>query len=289
MNFMPEHDTFMAVDFTRHRDYGRIAAAIEYILAHRQEALRLEDIAAQLGLSAFHFQRLFKRWAGVSPKQFIGYLTVEHAKAVLAQSNSALNTAFDVGLSGSSRLHDLFVNIQAMTPGEYKAQGRELVIRHGFHDTHFGRALVLTTDRGVCGMEFVGDGKDASVLKQAKAHWPLSRFVPDQKATAGVVRAMFDRAQKQKLLLRGTNFQLQVRSALLRIPPGTIVSYGDIAEAIAQPAAVRAVGSALAANAVAYLVPCHRVLRSTGPFKSYRWGATRRYAMLGWEAEQLSA
>jgi AraC family transcriptional regulator of adaptative response/methylated-DNA-[protein]-cysteine methyltransferase len=268
------------------KDYGRIAAAIETMVAATSKgeaAPPLAVLAEQANLSPFHFQRMFKRWAGVSPKQFASYLTLEQAKATLEQSASVLGTAFDVGLSGASRLHDLFVAVEAMTPGEYKAQGRDLLIRYGVHDTPFGPALILVTDRGVCGFDFIG-GAPARALKDARARWPLSRFAPDQAATAAVVSKMFDAPGDMRLLLRGTNFQIQVWSALLRIPAANISTYGALAQAIGKPKAVRAVGSALAANPIGYLVPCHRVLRSTGLFKNYRWGATRRHAMLAWEA-----
>jgi len=275
---------------SNHRDYDRIAKAIDHIVTTRTGQPSLEELAAHVGLSPFHFQRLFKRWAGVSPKQFLGYLTVEHAKASLEKSQSVLTTSFDTGLSGGARLHDQFVAVEAMTPGEYKAQGRDLVIRHGVHDTVFGPALILTTARGVCGLEFIADGSAAQALAAAKARWPLSTFLVDVKATGAAARQIFAKEDGDKsrprLLLRGTNFQLQVWSALLRVPAGSIVTYGDLARVVCSPAAVRAVGTALGQNTVGYLVPCHRVLRATGLFKAYRWGATRRRAMLAWEASQ---
>ncbi|MBX7198054.1 MAG: methylated-DNA--[protein]-cysteine S-methyltransferase [Rhodospirillaceae bacterium] len=291
MNALTTLDTLVAEDLEMPRslgatDYRRIARAIETMVAaafNGGTSPGLAELAAQADLSPFHFQRLFKRWAGVSPKQFARFLTLEHAKTTLEQSASVLNAAFDVGLSGGSRLHDLFVAVEAMTPGEYKAQGRDLVIRHGVHDTPFGPALILVTDRGVCGFDFIA-GSTARALKDAKARWPLSRFVTDDKATAAVAAKMFTRSKDMRLLLRGTNFQLQVWAALLRIPPANISTYGAIAEAIGKPKAVRAVGTALASNPIGYLVPCHRVLRSTGLFKNYRWGAVRRHAMLAWEA-----
>jgi AraC family transcriptional regulator of adaptative response/methylated-DNA-[protein]-cysteine methyltransferase len=260
------------------RDYTRIAQAIDVVM--RDRALPLDQVAEKIGLSPFH---------GVTPKQFAAYLTLEHAKLALESSESLLGASFDLGLSGASRLHDLFVTVEAMTPGEYKAQGRDLVIRHGVHPTRFGPALVLRTDRGVCGLEFIAGEPDAA-LTQAKARWPLSRFVADARATAAIARELGEAdAEPQGLLLRGTNFQIQVWSALLRIPPGAIASYGDIARGIGHPGASRAVGAALAQNSVGYLVPCHRVLRATGLFQSYRWGATRRRAMLAWEAAQQAA
>jgi AraC family transcriptional regulator of adaptative response/methylated-DNA-[protein]-cysteine methyltransferase len=268
------------------RDYARIEAAINRMLAG--DAPQLAHLAEAAGLSPFHFQRLFKRWAGVSPKQFMSYVTIEHAKAALEQSASVLDAALDAGLSGPSRLHDLFLAVEAMTPGEYKAQGRDLAIRYGFHDTPFGPALLLATDRGVCGFEFVA-GSAQAALDAAKARWPLSRFSADAGGTAAIVAQMFDgTGGKPALLLRGTNWQIQVWSALLRIPPGHITSYAAIARGVHAAKASRAVGAALAANPIAYLVPCHRVLRATGLFKSYRWGVTRRTAMLGWEAARLA-
>lgn len=269
-------------------DYARVEAAIAHILSRPDRPPSLEALATRAGLSAFHFQRLFKRWAGVSPKQFSSYLSVEYAKTALESAAPVLSAALETGLSGPSRLHDLFVSVEAMTPGEYKARGRDLVIRYGMADTPFGRSLILTTGRGICGIDFT-DGTDAVALDRARHNWPLSRFEPDATGARKMAARIFDtqsvgRTSRPSLLLRGTNFQLQVWSALLRVPKGHITSYGDIAKAIGKPTAARAVGTALAANTLAYVVPCHRVLRATGLFKSYRWGAARRWAMLGWEA-----
>lgn len=274
-------------------DYARVEAAIAHILLRPEMPPSLEDLAKRAGLSAFHFQRLFKRWAGVSPKQFSSYLSVEYAKTALESASPVLEAALETGLSGSSRLHDLFVSVEAMTPGEYKAQGRDLEIRYGAVDTPFGRGLILTTPRGVCGIDFT-DGDDKAALDRARLNWPLSRFEPDAVGARELAARIFDKQtasgpSRPPLLLRGTNFQLQVWSALLRVPEGHIISYGDIAKAIGKPAAARAVGTALATNTLAYVVPCHRVLRATGLFKSYRWGAARRWAMLGWEAAQAEA
>lgn len=274
-------------------DYARVEAAISYILSRPETPPSLEALAQRAGLSPFHFQRLFKRWAGVSPKQFSSYISVEYAKTALERTTPILDAAFDTGLSGPSRLHDLFVSVEAMTPGEYKSRGRDLVIRHGVVDTPFGRSLVLMTGRGVCGLDFT-DGDDGAALDRARLHWPLSRFEPDSAAARAMADRIFipqglRRTSGPPLFLRGTNFQLQVWSALLRVPEGAIASYGDIAKAIGNPTAARAVGTALAANTLAYIVPCHRVLRATGLFKSYRWGASRRWAMLGWEAAHSTA
>lgn len=270
------------------RDYARIAKAIDFIVAERPRHPSLDEVAEHVALSPFHLQRLFKRWAGVSPKQFMSYLTLDHAKTIMRSSASVLDATFDVGLSGPSRLHDLFVTHEAMTPGEYKAQGANLTIRYGFHGTPFGRALILVTERGVCGFDFV-DGSDDTVLKTAREQWPLSAFVRDQVETAKVVSQIFklDAGRSPtRLLLRGTNFQIQVWQALMRVPSGSIVSYGAIARAIGNPGANRAVGDALANNPVAVLVPCHRVLRATGLFKNYKWTPIRRHALLAWEAAQ---
>lgn len=271
------------------RDYARIAKAIDFIVAARPRHPALEEVAAHVDLGAFHLQRLFKRWAGVSPKQLMSYLTLEHAKGVLRTSASVLDATFEAGLSGPSRLHDLFVTHEAMTPGEYKDLGRDLVIRYGVHDTPFGRALLLATERGICGLDFI-DGPDGEAVRHAQTQWPLSTFILDQPMTASVVTRLFSGQPGPtplRLLLRGTNFQVQVWAALMRVPSGAIVSYGDIARATGKPGASRAVGEALAHNLIAYLVPCHRVLRSTGLFKNYKWTPTRRHALLAWEAAQM--
>jgi AraC family transcriptional regulator of adaptative response/methylated-DNA-[protein]-cysteine methyltransferase len=267
------------------RDYDRVAKSIAFIMDQHHRQPPLDEVAAHVNLSPFHFQRLFKRWAGVSPKQFAGFLTVEYAKTVLEKSATVLSTSFDAGLSGASRLHDAFVSVEAMTPGDYKAQGRDLVIRYGVHETRFGRALILVTDRGICGLEFTED--EAAALEAARTRWPLSKFVHDHARTAAIAAGLGQPlAAKERLLLKGTNFQVQVWQALLRVPAGAIVTYGDIAREVCTIKATRAVGTALGQNTIGYLVPCHRVLRNTGLFTTYRWGATRRRAMLAWEASQ---
>jgi AraC family transcriptional regulator, regulatory protein of adaptative response / methylated-DNA-[protein]-cysteine methyltransferase len=270
------------------RDYERISRAIAFIVAARPAQPSLPELAVHVGLSPFHLQRMFKRWAGVSPKQFIGYLTLQHAKSVMRQSASVLDTTYEVGLSGPSRLHDLFVVQAAMTPGEYKAQGHSLKIRYGYEATPFGTALILTTDRGICGIDFVED--EHAALTAARQQWPLSQFVEDRASSAPVashlVRAS-THSTPMPLLMCGTNFQIQVWSALMRVPPGAIVSYSDVAQAIGKPTAQRAVGAALASNLIAYAIPCHRVLRATGLFESFKWSPWRRHALLAWEAAHL--
>jgi AraC family transcriptional regulator of adaptative response/methylated-DNA-[protein]-cysteine methyltransferase len=273
------------------QDYRRIEQAIRFLDSHVVEQPSLEEVAAEIGLSPFHAQRLFTRWAGISPKRFLGLLTVGHAKAALQDGESVLDVAYEVGLSGPSRLHDLFVGFEAMTPGEYKQQGAGLVLRYGIHPTRFGEVLLLTSERGIAGLSFV-DGEPEAALEEAQAAWPLSELVADQEATGRLARQLFEGAAGEaapRLLLKGTNFQVKVWSALLRVPPGRVVSYLDLAGAIGEPRAVRAVGSALARNPVGYLVPCHRVIRATGALGDYRWGRTRRRALLAWEAAQLGA
>jgi AraC family transcriptional regulator of adaptative response/methylated-DNA-[protein]-cysteine methyltransferase len=275
---------------TQARDYRRIAAAIRYVLEQRPRQPALDEVAGHVGLSPFHLQRLFKRWAGVSPKQFMGFLTLEHAKTMLRRSEPVLDAALDAGLSGPSRLHDLFVTHEAMTPGEYASQGASLVIRHGVAETPFGSALILVTYRGICGIEFI-DGDPGAALAAARAQWPLSRLVADDTAAATVAEHLASESgpNPMRLLLRGTNFQIQVWSALLRIPSGTCISYGEVARRIHQPNASRAVGAALSRNPIAYLVPCHRVLRGTGLFQAYKWSPERRLAILAWEEARSAA
>jgi AraC family transcriptional regulator of adaptative response/methylated-DNA-[protein]-cysteine methyltransferase len=271
-------------------DYRRIERAIRFLDAHVVDQPSLEDVAREIGLSPFHAQRLFTRWAGISPKRFLGLLTVGHAKVALQAGESVLDATYEVGLSGPSRLHDLFVTYEAMTPGEYKQQGSGLVIRYGVHPTPFGGALLLTTERGIAGLSFVDDDPEEAI-DEARAAWPLSRLIEDREATGALVARLFDGAggEPTRLLLRGTNFQVKVWSALLRVPAGRVVSYLDLATALGQPRAVRAVGSALAHNPVGFVVPCHRVIRATGALGDYRWGTVRRRALLAWEAAQIEA
>lgn len=282
-------------DFLTHRDYARIETAIARLAEPRDEALSLEAIAGEIGLSPFHFQRLFKRWAGLSPKRFQQYITVDHAKTLLAESASVLDAAFEAGLSGPSRLHDLFVACEAMTPGDYKAQGAQLRIRFGYAPSPFGECLLYLTDRGVCGLGFVmGDGAAArqAAHDDLARNWSLATFARDDDAVADVVRRIFAPRTDDKpltLVLKGTNFQIRVWEALLAIPPGHTTTYAAIGTHLDLPRHGRAVGNAVAHNAISWLVPCHRVIRKTGVVNHYRWGSGRKRAMLGWEAAQASA
>ncbi|NIM47858.1 MAG: methylated-DNA--[protein]-cysteine S-methyltransferase [Gemmatimonadales bacterium] len=270
------------------RDYRRIEAVIRFLEGNAGRQPSLQQTAAAVDLSEFHLQRLFRRWAGVSPKRFLQFLTVQHAKEALREGLSVLATAYETGLSGPGRLHDLFVAVEAVTPGEYKDFGEDVEIRYGFAPSPFGDCLIAATGRGVCGLEFVMDGDRVAPVERLEGAWPGARLVEDRATAASYVNRIFapaaGRTEPVTLLLKGTNFQLKVWRALLQIPPGAATSYGALAEAIRQPSAARAVGNAVAKNPIAYLIPCHRVLRESGAFGGYRWGGARKQAMLGWEA-----
>jgi len=271
-------------------DYQRIEMAIRYLSENFRQQPSLAQVAAQVGLSEFHFQRLFRRWAGVSPKRFLQFLTAEYARGVLQASGSVLEAAWEAGLSGSGRLHDLTVALHAATPGEIKTRGAGLTVRYGFPPTPFGEALIAATERGICTLAFVQGSRDET-LAEVRPPWENADFVADQDGTAELAGRLFSRSvgtggTPLSLHVQGTNFQIQVWQALLRLPPGAAVTYGDIAAAVGAPGAARAVGSAVGSNPVAWLIPCHRVIRKTGILGEYRWGAVRKKAMLGWEAAQ---
>jgi AraC family transcriptional regulator of adaptative response/methylated-DNA-[protein]-cysteine methyltransferase len=273
-------------------DYGRIEAAIHYLEENFQAQPTLAEIASHVGLSEFHFQRLFSRWAGTSPKRFLQYLTIQHAKKLLAESQSILDATYEAGLSSPSRLHDLFVTHEAITPGEFKQKGAGLTIQYGFHDSPFGECSIALTERGICGLQFVADGDHEAALAELKASWPQAEFIADDKATRPYINPIFnlnDVAERPSLplYLKGTNFQIQVWQALLKIPAGTAVSYGTVAQMIGNPKAARAVGSATGSNPIGYLIPCHRVIRQAGGLGDYRWGSSRKKAILGWEAARF--
>jgi AraC family transcriptional regulator, regulatory protein of adaptative response / methylated-DNA-[protein]-cysteine methyltransferase len=272
-------------------DYARIERAIHFIDAHATQQPTLDEVAASTGLSPFHFQRLFTRWAGISPKRFLQYLTLEHAKVLLAERRSLLETSLAVGLSGTSRLHELFVAITAMTPGEYKQGGSGLRIRYGVHPSPFGEALLAVCDRGLCALSFLKDGKAAAV-SELRANWPAAVFEWAPSITAAFAARAFPPrrfAQREPLALvvRGTGFQVKIWEALLRIPPGHVATYQDVARAAGAETAWRAAASAIGENPIAFLIPCHRVIRNTGAFGEYRWGATRKRAMLAWESAHV--
>jgi AraC family transcriptional regulator of adaptative response/methylated-DNA-[protein]-cysteine methyltransferase len=271
------------------RDYERIARAIEYLRRHAGDQPDLAAAARHVHLSEHHFQRLFTRWAGVSPKRFVQFLTVEHAKSYLAATRGVLDAAGAVGLSGPGRLHDLFVTLEAMSPGEYKAGGAGLAIRYGVHDSPFGPALIAITARGICALNFVG----GAGVERLRRDWPDAELRWDPDATAPVAERVFrplalPPGRALALLVKGSNFQVKVWRALLELPLGSLATYGDIAARIGAPGSARAIGTAIGANPVAWLIPCHRVIRASGALGGYRWGAERKAAMLGWEAAQVA-
>jgi AraC family transcriptional regulator of adaptative response/methylated-DNA-[protein]-cysteine methyltransferase len=267
-------------------DYERVEEAIRFIEARASEQPSLEEIASHLDLSPFHFQRLFARWAGVSPKRFLQYVTVEGAKRLLDESASVLETALEVGLSGPSRLHDLFVGVEAVTPGEFKSAGQGLELRYGFHTSPFGPCFVATSGRGVCALEFIDGTRLHESVAALRRRWKGADLVEDPGAGEAILAAAFGRegGGPISLHLAGTNFQLKVWKALLSIPEGKLASYGRLADMVGSPGAARAVGTALSQNPIGFLIPCHRVLRSTGEIGGYRWGVERKKAIIAWEA-----
>lgn len=262
-------------------DYNRVARAIAFIQQNHLVQPNLTTVAQHIGLSDSHFQRLFTQWAGISPKRFLQYLNIEYAKSKIAQSKSLLDLTLDLGLSSSGRLHDLFVNLEAMSPGEFKTGGAGLRIRYGIHDTPFGKALIATTLRGICHLQF-------DVDEQAlQAEWANAEIVLDPQATQPLCDLIFNPGSYNERLtvwVKGTNFQVQVWRALLTIPFGEMTTYHRLAEQIGRPTAARAVGNAVSKNSIGYLIPCHRVIRESGELGGYRWGAERKTAILGWEA-----
>ena len=271
-------------------DYERITHIIHYLEANFQDQPRLADLAAQVHLSEYHLQRLFTRWAGISPKRFLQYLSAEYAREQLQGAAPTLATAHAVGLSGGGRLHDLTLNIYAMTPGELAEGGAGLSIRYGFGDSPFGRCLVAQTIRGVCWLAFVEPDSDAPAIAEMQATWPNATYHHDKPQAEAILKIIFAGDMSEdtalSLVVKGTNFQVRVWEALLRVPSGTLVTYGHLAQAIDAPKAARAVGSAVGQNAIAYLIPCHRVIRSTGIIGAYRWSSVRKQAMVVWEAAQ---
>jgi AraC family transcriptional regulator of adaptative response/methylated-DNA-[protein]-cysteine methyltransferase len=271
-------------------DYRRVRDAIRYCSAHWREQPSLETIAAEVGLSPAHFQRLFTRWAGLSPKAFLQAITLDHAKALLAASASVLDATYAVGLSGPGRLHDLFVTHEGMSPGEYKARGRGLEIRWGWHASPFGAALVMATSRGLAGLAFADPGEEERVAEaDMTGRWPEATFLRDEARTAEIARRVFDPQRWSaetplRVHLIGTDFEIRVWETLLRIPMGRATTYSDIAAALGRPTACRAVGTAVGKNPVSFVVPCHRVLGKGGSLCGYHWGLTRKQAILGWEA-----
>lgn len=272
-------------------NYNRIAEAIDYIKANFKDQPNLDEVAEKVHLSPFHFQRLFSEWAGTSPKKFLQYTSIEHAKKLLKENHATISeTAFETGLSGTSRLHDLFVNIEGMTPAEYKNGGKNLAINYSFAESPFGNIVVASTSKGVCFMAFAED--EIAGLIALKDKFPNASFT--QKLDLAQQNALFifqndwSKLSEIKLHLKGTDFQLKVWETLLKIPMGQLSTYGSIAQQIQKPNASRAVGTAIGSNPVAFLIPCHRVIQSSGIFGGYMWGNTRKTAIIGWEGAQIN-
>jgi AraC family transcriptional regulator, regulatory protein of adaptative response / methylated-DNA-[protein]-cysteine methyltransferase len=282
------------INYTQNSDdYARIEQVIYYLEknAHRQPSL--SEIAESVHLSEYHFQRLFSRWVGISPKRFLQFITKEHAKLLLAQSSSVLEATYQVGLSSPGRLHDLFVTWEAVTPGEFKQRGEGLTIQYGIHPTPFGEVLLGSTPRGICNLSFVMAPGRALALEALRNSWPGAQLVEDPAATKQLVARIFQRHatgsdNQLQVYLSGSNFQLKVWEALLRIPSGNVVSYRDIASYLGDARASRAVGNALAHNPVAVLIPCHRVIHSLGEYGNYHYGEARKIALLGWEMAKVA-
>lgn len=271
-------------------DYARVSAAIEYLTDNWREQPSLNDIADYMGLSPAHFQRLFRRWAGISPKEFLQAITLDHARSMLLDAASLLDTSLEVGLSGPARLHDLFIDHEAMTPGDYKRGGEGLEMSYGFHDSPFGRALVMITRHGIAGLAFADDTDgEAAALADMTGRWPRADYVNNPAVTAPYVTRIFTPGRWRaddplKVVLIGTDFEVRVWEALLKLPMGRAATYSDVASHVCTAKAARAVGSAVGRNPISFVVPCHRVLRKDGGLGGYHWGITRKQAIIGWEA-----
>ncbi len=273
-------------------DYQRIADAIRYIKQNFKEQPNLDKVAEKVHISPFHFQRLFTSWVGVSPKKFLQYISVEHAKSILADQQTTLfDAAFRTGLSGTGRLHDLFIKIEGMTPGEYKNGGQNLNINYSFAESPFGNILVASTSKGICHMAFSDQKENAFNNLRKKFPNAIFNQVVDkiQQNALFIFTTDWKELDQIKLHLRGTDFQLKVWDTLLKIPKGGLTTYGSIAKYINKPKAPRAVGTAIGNNPVAFLIPCHRVIKSSGEFGQYHWGSTRKTMILGWEAAKTDA
>lgn len=273
-------------------DYDRIERAMAYMVDKAAEQPSLAEIAAHIHLSPFHFQRLFCRWAGTTPKRFLQVLTLERGKQLLDESRSLLDVSHQLGLSGSSRLHDHFVQIEAVTPGEYKSRGKQVKIAYGLHSTPLGAMFVAVTQRGVCRAEFVDADSLQALVDDLHRAWPLSSITESIESTRHAIDAFFSQNAASghgplSLHVAGTNFQLAVWRALLKIPTGTVASYAQVAKSLGAPKAARAVGNAIGANPVALLIPCHRVIQQSGALGGYRWGPTKKLMAQAWESGQF--
>jgi AraC family transcriptional regulator of adaptative response/methylated-DNA-[protein]-cysteine methyltransferase len=273
------------------KQYQQIESIIQHLGDHFQDQPSLDELAQRVDLSPDHFQRVFKSWVGLSPKQFLKYLTLEYAKSCLDKNQSVLDSALDSGLSGPGRLHDLFITMESITPGEYKAGGEGLDIQYGIHPTPFGFAVLAVCDRGLCGSFFLPEPSERLAEEAIKEYWPRARAERnDSKTSSFFANQLFDPSTSESvslsLFVRGTPFQIQVWRALLEIPSGSLCTYSDVAEFIGRPTATRAVASAVGDNPISWLIPCHRVIRKGGYLGGYRWGLPRKKVMLAWEASR---
>jgi AraC family transcriptional regulator of adaptative response/methylated-DNA-[protein]-cysteine methyltransferase len=274
---------------TARSDYDLVRRCLAFLTENWREHPSLDSLASETGVSPHHLQRVFTRWAGLSPQAFLQAITIDRARELLRESATVLDAAYEVGLSGPGRLHDLFVTHEGMPPGAYRAKGRGLVISYGFHPSPFGLALVMTTPHGLCGLAFADEGEQQAALADMRARWPEARYVEDSARTAAFATRIFDTAkwradQPLRVVLIGTDFEIRVWETLLRIPLGRATTYSEIACHIDKPMAARAVGTAVGRNPVSFVVPCHRVLGKSGSLCGYHWGLTRKRAILGWEA-----
>jgi AraC family transcriptional regulator of adaptative response/methylated-DNA-[protein]-cysteine methyltransferase len=289
-----EGATPITLDPDARDDYECIRRAIAYMTDRWRSQPSMDQVAEAAGVSPSHLHQIFRRWAGLTPKAFLQAITLDTAKGLLRQSASVLDASYEVGLSGPSRLHDLFVTHEAMSPGEYKNSGADLLIRFGFHPSPFGTALVMASPRGLCGLAFADAGQEAGALADMQSRWSKAQYVEDSAATAGLAARIFDPLtwqpeQPLRIVLIGTDFEVRVWETLLRIPMGQATSYSTIAQHIGRPQAPRAVGAAVGKNPISFVVPCHRVLGRSGALTGYHWGLTRKQAMLGWEAGRVSS
>jgi AraC family transcriptional regulator of adaptative response/methylated-DNA-[protein]-cysteine methyltransferase len=273
-------------------DYDIVRRAIAYISQKWRDQPEVEAIAHAAGVTPDELHHLFRRWAGLTPKAFLQAITLDHARRLLRDSASVLDASFEVGLSGPGRLHDLFVTHEAMSPGEWKSGGDGVTITYGFHPSHFGLALVMTTERGLAGLAFADPGEERAALADMRGRWPKAQYVEDAGTTAPIARRIFDSAEWRpdrplRVVLIGTDFEVRVWETLLGIPLGRATTYSDIACRLGNPKASRAVGAAVGKNPISFVVPCHRVLGRSGDITGYHWGLTRKRAMLGWEAGRL--
>jgi len=274
-------------------DYERIEKAIQFLADNFHSQPNLKQIAGKIHVSEYHFQRIFSRWVGISPKRFLQFLTKEYAKTLLEKSINLLDVTYESGLTSPGRLHDLFVSCEAVTPGEYKAKGEGLEIAYGYHVTPFGECLLAKTDRGICGLDFVQNNDRRPVFASLEDRWQNATLIEDPDVTRPFVKWIFNPSEGQKttplhLVLSGTNFQIKVWEALVKIPMGAVVSYEDVAAHIGMPKASRAVGNAVGSNPVSFVIPCHRVIRKTAEFGNYGGGVARKLAILGWEAVRFN-